>query len=101
MNKGSRCHEIIIYDNLYGQKYFRNAIKGQPLRTNFMSPPVSKSNLRPRYLLSKNRVQCAGDVVFMVVHCLFPQSDLHIGVTLKNRRQTFHQFICSLTTSFN
>ncbi len=40
-----------------------------------------------RYILSKDGVQCAGDVVFMVVHRLFPQGDLHIGVTLKTERQ--------------
>lgn len=42
-------------------------------------------------ILSKDRVQCTGDVVLMVVDGLFPQSDLHIGVTLKTqrRRQTF------------
>lgn len=35
------------------------------------------------YVLSKDWVQCAGDVVFMIVDGLFPQRDLHIRVTLK------------------
>lgn len=37
------------------------------------------------YVLPKDGVQRAGDVVFIVIHCLFPQSNLHIGVTLKDR----------------
>lgn len=40
---------------------------------------------RGRHVLSKDRVQCTGDVVFMVVDGLFPQSDLHVGVTLKTQ----------------
>lgn len=48
-------------------------------------------SLKGRYVLPKDRFQGTGDVVFMVVDGLLPQSDLHVGVTLKTQsgRETF------------
>lgn len=51
----------------------------------FSHRPTESS--KRRHVLPKDRVQCAGDVVFMVVNGLFPQSDLHVGVTLKTQEQ--------------
>lgn len=55
---------------------------------------VSTKKSTGEYILPEDRIQRAGDVVFMVIHCLFPQSYLHVGVTLKDRTK------CSLTFNY-